>query len=377
MLSLRPFQIEALRALSEPIDKETHHVLCIAPTGSGKSLIYEKASQWPQTRMVLITPLVALARQQYAQLKKLRLPVELGIGGTNHIPPAGKCGIWIMSPEMLHHPARQAALHHWKPNFLVVDECHCLWEWGESFRPAFTLIPKFIQTYCIRRSLWLTATLPPEAKAELKKALSDSLIELGEFNLPQNFNLKIKKIPWQDRPEVILQSIAQQDRAGIIFTATRNNTLRLARLLELTGKKRIIYHGGLSKEERQNVEKQIELQIPEVIVATSAFGMGMNYSHLNYVILSQAPTSLLSLVQSIGRVGRNPKNPSHALVLWHPDDFKLLEWTLKDSEKRKSEIMSLLDFLDSKTCRTRSLRTYFDPKSQTEACLRCDICLTI
>src|SRR5690349_16700484 len=127
MHQLRPFQKRALEALGGPFCDS--HVLCIAPTGSGKSLIYEKAASHPTRRTLLITPLVALARQQHQKLLKLGIPVHLGSGGQSQGPPFGKSGAWIISPEILSFPSKHQALQNWKPNLLVVDECHCLWEW--------------------------------------------------------------------------------------------------------------------------------------------------------------------------------------------------------------------------------------------------------
>src|SRR5262249_24821920 len=156
---LRPFQQAALEALVHP-----GHVLCVAPTGSGKSLIYERAAQKPGRRTLLITPLVALARQQHERLSA-RATATLGAGsGSQGPPPGAESGIWLASPESLQSPRSLPALRRWRPDFLVVDECHCLWEWGESFRPAFRAIPGLLRELAIDSSLWLTATLPPEAR---------------------------------------------------------------------------------------------------------------------------------------------------------------------------------------------------------------------
>ena len=375
MFQLRPFQKAALHELHDPLTPEKH-VLCIAPTGSGKSLIYEEAAGMPERRTLLITPLVALARQQFQKLQSLGIKVCLGAGDLSEGPPTGKSGAWIISPEILSYPSRQAALLKWKPNLLVVDECHCLWEWGENFRTAFTLIPDLLKTYSISKSLWLTATLPYEARLALRKLLPVPPVEMGGFDLPPSLQLSIHQTPWKKRAETLLGWINQQRGPGIVFVPTRETTFRVSRLIAATGKKVIAYHGGMAAEERKNSEVLISQQIPEVIVATSAFGMGMDYPHLSYVALWQAPTSLLSLVQTIGRVGRNPNQQAQALALWDFDDFKLLEWTLQNSVRRKDEFKSLLTFLKTQECRLAGLKRYFDRNADPTPtpCNRCDYC---
>jgi ATP-dependent DNA helicase RecQ len=373
MFELRPFQKTALDAL-EYVYNRSSHVLCVAPTGSGKSFVYEKAAKTPDRRTLLVTPLIALARQQFSQLKRSGIPVSLGTGGSAEGPPESKHGIWIVSPEMLLFPSRKAALQKWRPNFLVVDECHCLWEWGEQFRPAFSHIPELLTEYQIPYSLWLTATLPFDARVFFRKFLPPPVTEVGGFNLPVSLHFWIQRVPWEDRAQALLHWIQSRTDAGLIFVATREDTYRVARLIGAFGKKVLTYHGGMSLEERQNAETLVLQQVPDVVVATSAFGMGMDYPHLSYVILWQAPTSILSLVQTMGRVGRSGQKEGHALVFWDLDDFKTLEWTVGNSEKRRKELMDLLVFFTSQGCRKAKLKEYFDRTSEEELCQKCDFC---
>lgn len=380
-MELHPFQKQALTLLSKPFN-ESMHLLCISPTGSGKSLIFEKESQKKNRKVLIVTPLVALARQQFEKLKNLDVCVQLGIGGIANRPPTQESsGVWITSPEMLQHPSRLQWLSCWRPNLLVVDECHCLWEWGESFRPSFRLLPHLLNQYKIMHSLWLTATLPYEAKQELKKEIIEPLHEIGEFDLPAQVYISICQIPWTVRSQQLIRWILEQKEPGIVFVNTRGETLRIARLLEAAGKKTISYHGGLSVEERSILERQVNEKKMDVIVATSAFGMGVHYPFLSYVVLWQPPTSILSLVQAIGRVGRNQeKKSAAALILWDEDDFKLLEWTVKNSERKKKELFEVLNFLRTFQCRKKMLKFYFHPEKphsfSHQPCLRCDYCLS-
>ena len=203
MVQLREFQKNALFALEDP-KATSHHLLCISPTGSGKSLIFERASRVVGRKTLLITPLVALARQQYKKFQSLQIPVSLGSGGAKQPPPSSQSGVWIVSPETLNFPNKMDLLKKWKPNFMVVDECHCLWEWGDRFRPSFRNLPRLLTELSISRSLWLTATLPFTAKQELRKQIPVPMIELGEFNLPQQIHLSVLRIPIQDRIEALV-----------------------------------------------------------------------------------------------------------------------------------------------------------------------------
>lgn len=356
-MELRPFQKSALDALARP-----GHVLCVAPTGSGKSLIYERAASIPGRKTLIVTPLVALARQQRARLAaSARLPVSLGAGAPSEPPPPrGRGGAWIVSPEKLLFEPKLRALREWKPDFLVVDECHCLWEWGEAFRPAFRLIPGLLKDPGIGTSLWLTATLPREARDELRSMLGGTLRELGGFGLPPALDVRVARVRLADRAEALLGWVRQQRAPGIVFAPTRDSASRLGRLIEAMGVSVIVYHAGLGSEERRIAEARVASGSARVIVATSAFGMGMDYPVLEWVALWQAPATLLSFAQAIGRVGRDPRRRARALVLWDEDDFRLLEWTLRGLPRRRQRLMEVRAFLMSTRCRRVDLVAYFD-----------------
>lgn len=368
---LKPFQKEAIQALSD--SARPAHVICVAPTGSGKSLIYEEISRLSGTRTVLITPLVALARQQEAKLLSVGVEVFFGAGPQAPLRKK-KSGVWIISPESLKFAFRHRELKTFQPNFLTVDECHCLWDWGDGFRPAFQLVPDLLRSYPIQRSLWLTATLPSEARDRLRRDLPDPVIEIGQFSLPSTLFLDVRNVSWIDRTEAMIRFVQKQRECGIIFVNTRDSTARLARIFEAVGITHLIYHAGISAEERRASESLIALGKVKVVIATSAFGMGMDHPHLSWVVLWQAPPSLLSLTQTIGRVGRGKKG--HALLFWDRDDFRMLEWTTKGLARRKAELLSTLRFLSSPGCRELNLRKYFDPKLADDSyrCGRCDYC---
>lgn len=326
----------------------------MAPTGAGKSLIYERFLAQNVSRAVLISPLVALARQQAAQLRRQGLRVwcpsadgSIGDGGGAPYGEGypGESEVWILSPERLLHPPTLQKVGGFRPNLWVVDECHCIWEWGEKFRPAFTIIPEWVERFKAPRSLWLTATLPSAARRQLAEQLPHPQTWLGEFDLPPGLQIESRQIEPHQRVSVLLEWTQRRPGKGIVFVHTRIEAARWTRLLRARGQNAMAYHAGLSREERANLEGLLRQGGIEVVVATSAFGMGVHYPDIQWVVLTYAPSSVLAMTQAIGRAGRTVGGSAHALVIWSGSDFQQLEWMIQGSERKRvalAEIQTLL-----------------------------------
>jgi ATP-dependent DNA helicase RecQ len=227
----------------------------------------------------------------------------------------------------------------------------------------------------IRRSLWLTATLPAPARREIVGALPPPVTELGGFALPEALRIHVVRSPWPARAEMLRDwALGSGGTPGIVFVGTREGTARVCRLLEDAGTPSMAYHAGLSREERSVIENDLRRGGDRVIVATSAFGLGMDYSHLRWAALWQSPPSVLALAQALGRVGRSHAR-GDALVLWDPEDFRLLEWTARGSERKKEELRRLFALYREPGCRRAALRRYFDPEAEDRSCGElCDVC---
>ena len=321
---LRSDQLEALYQLNE-----NDHLIYIAATGSGKSIVFQKfISDHPSTRAILISPLNALSRQQAERFKKLGIAVFQEVA-----PKYNEVGVWILSPEKLQGRTLED-LVEWKPDFLVIDEAHCIWDWGREFRPAYLKTLELVKLPSIQKTLWCSATLPPTSLehliAHLRGLGRNQIKVLGKFELPLQLHLQSEKI----LPEIRLNWTRNRlglyaDQCGMIFCNTRGAAESLQKYLEQWGVKSFFYHAGLSVEEKLNLEEQLKQQKdssqPVVVVATSAFGMGMDYSFFQFCILFEPPFSILALVQAIGRVGRRSTGShqikARAHVLWHPLDF--------------------------------------------------------
>ncbi|MBC7396456.1 MAG: ATP-dependent DNA helicase RecQ [Bdellovibrionales bacterium] len=364
MHPLRPFQKEAYDTLCQQ-----NHTILIAPTGSGKSLIFQtylnnfKGS----TRAIFISPLNALARQHEKHFVALGLNVHQGVGKEGLGPPAGS-GVWILNPEKLFGKFRKQA-EEWRPNLLIVDEAHCVWEWGESFRPEFSELPKLASLLKIQKTFWCSATVPAPALAQIGNALSSSPVVLGEFRLPERLEVIKFRVPPHARMELLRSLLDSKEKeSGMIFVATRKSSERLLQYLHQWNIPAVSYHAGMSAEERIALENIIATHAQKGdrlwIVATSAFGMGMDYSFLKVCILFEPSFNLLSLAQALGRVGRGI-NHGQAYVLWHENDFLRHSWLLEHSPRNRERYKEVQTWCEAPDCHRAQLEKYFngEPKS--------------
>lgn len=356
--TLFPFQAEALATLAT----RKIHLALTAPTGSGKGVVLEALAQDPDERILLLTPLIALGRQQFRRFSYRGIPCRSTIGGERK--SEDRFRVWISSPESAFTEKTWQEIKNWKPTLIAIDEAHCLKEWGENFRPAYRKITEFVKALKISRTLWMSATFPRETLLELENTLSGNWKTQGNFRMPENLGLTEEMVSFSDRIERVRKSVLNKKTAGLIFASTRKNTEKYADLFRREGKPMFTYHAGLSDEERQIVEKSLqiesELRISATsVVATNAFGMGMDYPHLDWVILSQAPLSLLSLMQALGRVARG-KREGHAEIYWAEEDFRIAGYLIGNQKPESKQAQDL----------TR-LRRYFSSGSdEKEAILR-------
>lgn len=319
--TLFPFQAEALATLAV---REVHLALT-APTGSGKGVILEILAQDPDERILLLTPLIALGRQQIRRFSLRGIPCRSTLGGERRSEVRPR--VWISSPESAFTEKNWQEIRDWKPTLIAIDEAHCLKEWGENFRPAYRKITEYVKALGTSRTLWMSATFPRETLSELETTLPGNWKTQGVFRMPENLKVIEEKVSFSDRVERVRHSVLEKRTAGLIFASTRKNTEKYAALFRREGKSIFTYHAGLSDEERRIVEQTLQMgshssSAATSVVATNAFGMGMDYPHLDWVILAQAPLSLLGLMQSLGRVARG-KREGNAEIYWAEEDFRI------------------------------------------------------
>jgi ATP-dependent DNA helicase RecQ len=305
-VKLRDFQIQALETLKNP-----HHLLCIAPTGSGKSRIFDEHLLRSSDRALLITPLKALERQHASRLE------QLGISVSDRTDAPGT-QVTLMNPERLALLASTGRQSRW--NFLIVDECHTIWEWGRAFRPDFDLVPDWIKPLGIQRSLWLSATLHAPSLQAIYARLPHPKSLQGAFTLPSTLDLRVIPLNFFERGVALQLWLERHPEPGLIYVNSRRLAERLAHQLTQKGYPSRAYHAGLALEEKLALERALASGAVVRLVCTSAFGMGMDVPQLAWVVLYQAPRTLLALAQAIGRVARNGREGC-ALVFWSDEDF--------------------------------------------------------
>ena len=358
MHALKPFQEEALRSLTLYA-----HTILIAPTGSGKSLIFQSyLARFPKTRAILISPLNALARQHEENLKAFEIPVFQGVGREGKGPPKGP-GVWILNPEKLCGRYLSGA-KEWRPDLLIVDEAHCIWEWGGHFRPEFSKIPALVRDLSISKSFWCTATLPAPALEQILIGLPGAPEILGKFAIPPALQIERIRVSPHRRIEYLRSRLLERaSESGMIFVSTRKSSVRIENFLRQWNIPVLSYHAGMSSEERILLERELrlrsKLKSPIWIVATTAFGMGMDYPFLTNCILFEPSFSLLSLSQALGRVGRAGEK-ANAQVLWHENDFERHSWFFEHSTRNQKSLQEVKDWCATNDCQRAHLEKYFN-----------------
>jgi ATP-dependent DNA helicase RecQ len=361
--SLRPFQSAALATLQAEV-----HLALTAPTGSGKGVILEELARDRAERILLITPLIALARQQSRRFALRGVPhctsVALGSGGDPGPGPEDR--VWILGPESALAPRRAERIRDWRPTLVAIDEAHCLEEWGEAFRPAYEALIGWIRRSGWRRTLWMSATFPRALERRLREEIPGVWENQGTFALPENLEIAIRRTAFSDRVEAVREKVFSHASPGILFCGTRKSAENYVRLFAHDGIVLLPYHAGLSDEERRATEAVLEKERTNTrcpsISATNAFGMGMDFPQLRWALLAQAPFSLLSLMQAFGRVGRGG-NSGEASILWAEEDFRIAGYLVGGGTNRaaaETRLAALRKFLEGDDAeRNRSLRESF------------------
>ena len=377
----RPGQSEIIDAV---VDKQ--NVLAIMPTGGGKSLCFQLPALMGEGLTVVISPLIALMRDQVRGLQAAGVAAEAITSANTEEETdkifsalnASKLRILYLAPERLASTAMQSALHRYNVVSLVVDEAHCVSQWGHDFRPDYLRIGE------LRRSLDVplaafTATADEETRQEIIERLFDGIAPssfLHGFDRPNiHFSFVVKDNPRRQIIEFVNQ---RKGQPGIIYCGTRAKTETLAKALEEIGHSTCHYHGGMSAEDRKVVESRFSREDGLIVVATVAFGMGIDKPDIRWVAHADLPKSIESFYQEIGRAGRDG-GPAEAYTLYGADDIRLRRSQIDEglaSIERKSvdhgRLNALLGLAEALNCRRLTLLKYFG-ESNVE-CKNCDLC---
>ncbi len=377
----RPGQSEIIDAV---VDKQ--NVLAIMPTGGGKSLCFQLPALMSEGLTVVISPLIALMRDQVRGLQAAGVVAgALTSSNTEEETDmvfsdmsSGKLRILYLAPERLSSSAMRAALNRYNVVSLVVDEAHCVSQWGHDFRPDYLKIGE------LRRSLGVplaafTATADEETRREIIERLFDGVppkVFLYGFNRPNIYlSFAVKDNPRRQ----ILEFVGQrQGQPGIIYCGTRAKTETLAKALKEAGHSTCHYHGGMPAEKRRAVENRFAVEDGLIVVATVAFGMGIDKPDIRWVAHADLPKSIESFYQEIGRAGRDG-DPAETYTLYGAEDIRLrreqIDEGLASAERKTADhgrLNALLGLAEALQCRRHTLLKYFG-ESHVE-CKNCDLC---
>ncbi|MFL5794379.1 MAG: RecQ family ATP-dependent DNA helicase [Actinomycetota bacterium] len=326
---LRPGQREAVKALLAGRD-----VLAVLPTGSGKSAIYQLAALQIPGPTLVVSPLVALQRDQVEAIARRHLA---GAGQANTAVPAGErrqaiedfsqgdLEFLFLAPEQLANPDTLGHVLAAKPSLLVVDEAHCISTWGHDFRPEYARLGDMREALGRPQALALTATAAPPVRREIVEGLGlrDPAVVVRGFDRP-NIHLAVERFSDADAKDAALveRVAAGERRPGIVYAATRRRTEELAERLGGAGVAAVAYHAGLRAADRGAAQEAFMADDGTVIVATTAFGMGIDKPDVRFVLHADAPDSLDAYHQELGRAGRDGR-PARAVLFYRPEDLGL------------------------------------------------------
>jgi ATP-dependent DNA helicase RecQ len=325
--ALRPGQLEAIESVVARRD-----TLAVLSTGSGKSAIYQIAGLLTDGATLVVSPLIALQRDQVDNLREH----ALGAAQLNSSVSEGAreealaelaedaLEFLFLAPEQLANVEVLDELSSARPSLVVVDEAHSISEWGHDFRPDYLRLGAAIETLGRPTVLALTATAAPPVRREIvdRLGLRDPEVVVRGFDRP-NLELSVERFhEAHHKDEALLDAVAAASKPGIVYAATRKRTEALAAALAARGIDARAYHAGLKAADREAAQERFMDSEFDVIVATTAFGMGVDKPDVRFVFHSEIPESVDAYWQEIGRAGRDGE-PAHATLFYRPEDLGL------------------------------------------------------
>lgn len=340
--NFRPMQEDLIRSLANGND-----TLGLLPTGGGKSIIYQVYSMSADGICLVITPLIALMKDQVENLKKKNIKavaVYSGLSGWEIDAAIDNCvygdfKFLYLSPERLSTDIFKERVAKMNINLIAVDEAHCISQWGYDFRPSYLKIAEIRNQLPEIPLLALTATATPEVVEDIQKKLEFRKNNVMQVSFERkNLTYIVRDV--EDKLKYLLKIFTKEKGCGVVYVRSRSKTKEIAEFLIKNGISADYYHAGLDNEIRDLKQSQWMKGTTRVIVATNAFGMGIDKPDVRAVVHMDLPNSLEAYFQEAGRAGRDGKT-AYAVLLYHESDKRRLEKNIEDSFPEKEEIIKI------------------------------------
>jgi ATP-dependent DNA helicase RecQ len=387
------FGFDTFKGNQEPIIRnvlEGRDTFVLMPTGGGKSLCYQFPAVMKEGTAIVISPLIALMKNQVDAMRNFSTDDDVAhflnssltkseIARVKKDVVSGKAKLLYVAPESLTKEENIDFLKNIKISFFAIDEAHCISEWGHDFRPEYRRIRPIIDVIGRAPIIALTATATPKVQNDIQKNLGifDADIFKSSFNRP---NLYYEVKSKQDVGKEIIKYIKNNSgKSGIIYCLSRKKVEEIAELLKVNGIKALPYHAGMDSSMRTGNQDKFLMEDVDVIVATIAFGMGIDKSDVRFVIHYDIPKSLEGYYQETGRAGRDGGEGNCIAYYSYNDIVKLEKFMqgkpIAEQEIGKQLLLETVSYAESSICRRKLLLHYFGEEYMKENCEACDNCL--
>ncbi len=363
----------------------------LMPTGGGKSLCYQLPALMSEGTAIIISPLIALMKNQVDAMRNYSeedgiahfLNSSLNKQEIEEVKKdiiSGKTKMLYVAPESLTKPENIEFLRNIRISFYAVDEAHCISEWGHDFRPEYRRIRPIIGEICPRPIIALTATATPKVQHDIQKNLgmNEAVVYKSSFNRP-NLYYEVRNKTEQIDREIIKYILSQGRKSGIVYCLSRRKVDDFAEILQANNIRALPYHAGMDAVNRSNNQDAFLMEKADVIVATIAFGMGIDKPDVRYVIHYDIPKSLEGYYQETGRAGRDG-GEGRCIAFYSRKDLQKLERFMQgkpvsEQEIGKQLLLETAAYAETSVCRRKMLLHYFGEDYNEPNCAHCDNCL--